>query len=85
MLDLELKLEDAVGRLVEVIRLEDAEGDPTFLVGALEVGRVLVDREEMWPRLQRREPALRRRGREQDELRKRSALAQADRFLGASG
>jgi predicted nucleotidyltransferase len=81
VLDLELRLEAAVGRPVDVIRLEDAEGDPTFLAGALDVGRVLVDRGEAWPPLRRRVPSLRRRGRERDATRKRSALAGVDRFL----
>ena len=81
VLDLELKLADAARRPVEVISLDEAEGDPSFLSGALEVGRVLVDREEMWLRLRRREAALRRRGRQRDEIRKRSALERADRFL----
>jgi predicted nucleotidyltransferase len=85
VIDLELKLGDAVGRQVQVIRLDEAEGDPSFLAGALEVGRVLVDRERIRPRLRRREAALRRRGRERDEARKRSALAKADRFLSAGG
>jgi predicted nucleotidyltransferase len=80
-LDLSLKLEDALGRSVDVVRLEDVEEDPTFLAMAIEDGRVLVDREEMWPRLRRMEAALRRRGRRSDEVRKRRALARADRFL----
>ncbi len=84
-LDLELKLSDAAGRSVEVVRLDEAEADPSFLAGALEVGRVLVDREEVWPCLRRREAALRRHGRQRDEIRKRSALERADRFLAATG
>jgi predicted nucleotidyltransferase len=81
ILDLSSKLEDAISRPVDVVRLEDAADDPTFLVMALEDGRVLVDREDVWPRLRRRESTLRRRGEKADEERKRRALAQADRFL----
>jgi len=81
VLDLSLKLEEASGRSVDVVRLEDAEDDPTFLAMALEDGRVLVDREGAWPELRRREAALRRRGQRLDEARKQRALAAADRFL----
>lgn len=81
VLALESKLADAVGRPVDVIRLQDAEGDPSFLAGALNVGRVLVDREKLWPRLRRRVPGLRRRGQTQDAKRKREALAGIDRML----
>lgn len=81
VLDLSLKLEDAVGRSVDVVRLEDTEDDPTFLAMALEDARVLVDRDEVWPRLRAEEASLRRRGRRRDARRKRQALAGIDRFL----
>ena len=80
-LDLQAKLEEAIGRQVDVTLLEDAEMDATFLAIAIEDGRVLVDRESVWSRLRRREAALRRRGQVEDEARKRRALASADRFL----
>lgn len=81
VVDLEAKLAAAIDRQVDVIRLEDAQGDPRFLGGALAEGRVLVDRERLWPRLLRREPELRRRGRKQQMERTRSALAGIDRLL----
>jgi len=81
--DLRLKLEQAVGRSVDVVLLEEAEGDPTFLAMALEDGRVLVDREGAWPGLRRREAELRRRGSRLDAARRKQALARADRFLAA--
>jgi predicted nucleotidyltransferase len=81
--DLERRLEDATGKSVDVIRLEDAEDDPTFLANALEVGRVLVDRGGAWPELIDRLPGLRRKGRRRDAKRKRDALASIDRFLAA--
>lgn len=81
VLDLAMKLEGAIWKSVDVVRLEDAEDDPMFLAMALEDARVLIDREGMWPRLRRREAALRRRGHKADEERKRRALARADRFL----
>jgi len=81
VLDLAIDLEGAVGRSVDVIRLEDAEEDPTFLAIALSEGRVLVDRRGAWPALTERLPSLRRRGRERDAKRKRNALAGIDRLL----
>jgi len=83
--DLQLKLEQAVGRSVDVVLLEDAEDDPTFLATALEDGRVLVDREEAWARLRRREAELRLRGSRLDAEHRKEALARADRFLAARG
>jgi predicted nucleotidyltransferase len=84
VLDLAVKLEDAIGKSVDVVRLEDAADDPTFLAMALEDGRVLVDRENAWAELRARESSLRRRGRRRDQMRKRRALARADQFLAAS-
>ncbi len=75
------KLEGILGKSVDVIRLEDAEADPTFLAMALEDGRVLVDRGSVWPKLRAEETSLRRRGRRRDLRRKREALAKIDRFL----
>jgi len=83
VLDLERRLADAVGKSVDVIRLEDAEDDPTFLANALDVGRVLVDRRGAWPDSIDRLPALRRRGGRRDARRKRDALAGIDRLLAA--
>jgi predicted nucleotidyltransferase len=81
VLDLTVKLEGIIWKSVDVVRLEDAEDDPTFLAMALEDGRVLVDREDLWPDLRAREPSLRRRGHRRDQRRKRAALASIDRFL----
>lgn len=83
-IELSIKLEEAVGRSVDIVELKHAEEDPTFLAMALADGRVLVDREETWPRLKGHETDLRRRGRRRDLKRKRDALARADRFLAAS-
>lgn len=82
--DLRLKLEEALGRAVDLVLLEETEEDPTFLAMALDDGRVLVDRENVWPELRGREAALRRSGRRLDLARKERAFAGADRFLTAS-
>jgi predicted nucleotidyltransferase len=81
VVDLSTKLTEILGRPVDVVRLQDAETDPLFFADLLAEGRVLVDREEMWPRLRRREAGLRRRGRKQQAERTRAALAGIDRLL----
>jgi predicted nucleotidyltransferase len=81
--DLSVKLSEAAGRQVDVVRLQDAEVDPAFLADALRDGRVVVDRDRLWPRLRAREPGLRRRGERQEDRRMRAALEGIDRLLGS--
>lgn len=81
VLDLERKLAEAAGRPVDVVRLRDAEAQPSFFVAALDVGRVLADRDGIWRALRSDLPALRETGRERQSERKRSVLAGIDRFL----
>ena len=81
VVDLSAKLTAIIGRAVDVVRLEDAEAEPSFLADVVAEGRVLVDREKLWPRLRRREPGLRRRGRQHEARRGAAALAGIDRLL----
>lgn len=81
LIDLRTKLESAAERSVDVLRLQDAEADPSFLAAAIAQGRVLVDREQRWPTLRRREAALRRQDKRRDAERARAALAGIDRLL----
>jgi predicted nucleotidyltransferase len=81
VVDLSAKLTAIVGRPVEVVRLQDAETEPAFLADALNDGRVLVDREELWPRLQRRRSSLRNRAAREERRRAQAALAGIDRLL----
>ncbi len=81
--DLNVKLSAVAGRPVDVMRLEDAEVEPSFLADLLAHGRVLVDREGQWPRLRTREAELGRRGQLQDARRTRAALAGIDALIGA--
>jgi predicted nucleotidyltransferase len=76
LLDLSRKLTTDTGRPVDVLRLSDAEREPALLAVALADGRVLVDREQEWPRLQKRASAIGRRGRREERERARAALAQ---------
>ena len=81
VVDLGTKLTRLVGRPVDVVELKDSKAEPSFLAQALGDGRVLVDREGLWPELCRREAGLRRRGSRRDALRLHSALAGIDRLL----
>ncbi len=81
LIDLTTELKEVTGRPVDLVRLQDAEREPLFLADLLAEGRVLVDKEELWPRLRRREPALRRHGRRRQEQRTANALAGIDRLL----
>jgi predicted nucleotidyltransferase len=83
LIDLEAKLAAAAGRPVDLTRLEDARSDPLLLAGALADGRVLVDREGLWPELRGREEALRRSGHRRDRRRTGDALTGIDRLLAA--
>jgi predicted nucleotidyltransferase len=81
VVELSAKLTGATGRRVDVVRLEDAESEPSFLADVIADGRVLVDREGLWPRLRSREPSLRRTGRWSQTERTGAALAGLDRVL----
>jgi predicted nucleotidyltransferase len=81
IVELSAKLTAATGRHVDVVRLEDAESEPSFLADVVADGRVLVDRGGLWPRLRSREPSLRRTGRVRQAERTRAALAGLDRVL----
>jgi predicted nucleotidyltransferase len=83
IVELSAKLTAATGRRVDVVRLEDAQSEPSFLADVVAEGRVLVDREGLWSRLRSREPSLRREGQRSDARRARAALAGLDRMLGA--
>jgi predicted nucleotidyltransferase len=79
--DLEVKLERRIGRPVDLVRLADAETDPAFLAEVIADGRVLVDRDAVWPQLRAREAALRRRGRRRLARRVAAAHEGIDRLL----
>lgn len=78
--DLSSKLTDAVGRPVEVVRLSDAAEDELFLAGILSEGRVLVDRDELWPGLMQRVEPLVRRGRRHQAKRLEAVFTGVERM-----
>jgi predicted nucleotidyltransferase len=81
VVDLSARLSAAIGRPVDVVRLHDARAETDFLADVVAEGRVLVDREKLWPRLRSRGPGLRRRGRRQEARRAERALAGIDQLL----
>jgi len=81
IIELSAKLTAATGQRLDVVRLEDAQSEPSFLADVIADGRVLVDRLGLWPRLRSREPSLRRSGRRTGAQRFEAALAGIDRML----
>jgi len=81
LVDLGLKLEEVVGCHVDVVELHEAQRDPALLARIVAEGRVLVDREQRWPRLRREENRLRQRGVRRENERLRNALAGIDNLL----
>ncbi len=81
IVELSAKLTAATGRRVDVVRLENAQAEPSLLADVVAVGRVLVDREGLWSQLRGREASLRHQGRRTDAGRVRAALAGLDRVL----
>jgi predicted nucleotidyltransferase len=55
------KLERRLDRPVQLVRQQDAEQVPALMVDVLEQGRVLIDRELLWPRLKASERSWRKR------------------------
>lgn len=56
---LETRLSDAVGQDVQLVAAGDAHLAPGLLTDVLRDGRVLVDRDRLWPQLKRREHHVR--------------------------
>jgi predicted nucleotidyltransferase len=81
VVELSAKLSAATGRRVDVVRLQDAEHEPSFLADVIADGRVLVDRVGLWPELRDREPSLRRAARRSQAQRADAALTGLDRIL----
>jgi predicted nucleotidyltransferase len=69
------RLRNASGRTVQLVSLEQAHRAPLLLADVLRDGRVLVDRDGDWPRLNRREAVIARRAREEDDRLEREAWA----------
>jgi predicted nucleotidyltransferase len=79
--DLAMKLEAILGRQVDITTLEAAAGNPELLATAVREGRVIVDREERWPRLDSELERLTRRAEAHTRRDKQRALAAIDELL----
>jgi uncharacterized protein len=82
LIALELKMEEALGRPVDLVALEEAESKPELLDEIVAEGRVVVDREGRWPALRAQEQRLRRLASRAEREQRRAALAGIDRMLG---
>ena len=60
-------LHSATGLRVQLVSLDQAQEAPLLLADVLDDGRVLVDRDNDWPRIRRRERYIVSRAREEDE------------------
>jgi predicted nucleotidyltransferase len=81
VVDLELKLEELLGRRVDALTFEDASSNPVLLAEALKEGRPIVDRKGRWSQLGSEAEAMDRRARRHLRERGRRALAGVDRLL----
>ncbi len=81
IVDLELKLEELLGRRVDVLALEDARANPVLVAEAVAEGRTIVDREGLWARLGSEAEAMDRRARRHLRERSRRALTGIDRLV----
>lgn len=81
IVDLGTKLEENLGRPVDIVVRNDAEDSPQLLADAATEGRVLIDREARWPILRDEAGALRKRARRQDRRLTRKALDGIDHML----
>jgi predicted nucleotidyltransferase len=81
--DLGDRLGAITSRRVDLVRLRDAEAEPSFLESMVSGGRVLVDRDEAWPSLKRRVSRSSSQSSRREAARARKALAGIDRFLKA--
>jgi predicted nucleotidyltransferase len=82
LLDLQNRLERALGRNVDILTMEVASSNALLLMMGVEEGRVLVDRAGLWPKLSSKIEALRRRTERASRRDRRAAMQAIDDFLG---
>ena len=70
------RLQKALGRRVHLVLLEDAKEAPALLADVLEEGRVVIDREKLWPSLVADRRSVEERAEQADaELMRKAARA----------
>jgi hypothetical protein len=79
-----VRLERAVGREVDVARLTRIQDTaPLLLLGAIDEGRVVLDRDDEWTGLKMRRSEIARRARQAHEARRRRARVSVHELLTA--
>jgi len=73
-------LEEATKRAVQLASVEQAKSSPMLLADALRDGRVLVDRDGDWAKLERRRGRIVREARQQEERFQQEAWAAPDQL-----
>jgi predicted nucleotidyltransferase len=76
---LAVKVEEALDREVDVITIEDAADSPLLLAEAAREGRVIVDREGLWPRFSGERKRFERRAKAQYRARKKRVFGEPPR------
>jgi predicted nucleotidyltransferase len=67
VIELQRRLRERVGRPIHLVLLEDAERSPSLLADVLLEGRVIVDRDDSWRRLERRRQRVLRQAAAKEE------------------
>ncbi len=57
--ELSERLSRSIGREMQLVRLSEAQTSPVLMTDVIDHGRVLVDRDDLWPALRRRAPRWR--------------------------
>jgi predicted nucleotidyltransferase len=81
MVELQDRLERRLGREVDVLSVEAASSNDLLISMAVEEGRVLVDRINLWPHFRSELAALRRRADRTSKSDRQRTLAAIDEFL----
>ena len=71
-------LQEACGRSVQLVSVDQAEDAPMLLADVLRDGRVLVDRDDDWEQVKRRSRSIARRAHAEDKLQQRLAWEAPD-------
>jgi predicted nucleotidyltransferase len=79
MLELEDRLTGSTGRPVDLVRLSDTRDDQMLLSEVIDDGRVLIDRDLLWPGFQEDRDSIRREAERRFTARTVSVLARARR------
>jgi predicted nucleotidyltransferase len=81
MVELQDRLERGLGREVDLLSVEAASSNDLLISMAVEEGRVLVDRIDLWSGLRSELGALRRRADRTSKSDRQRTLAEIDKFL----